>query len=160
MKMFFFCFLVRKGSPKKHLSHFVQGENMCSHHTLSFPCSLLSVVLDTMTRLQFFIAILFIVIKKSQSCVVQDGGSGDNTYTYVCPDYGYKIKIGTNNPEMTVDCYECGTEYECVRSGESNPIFANGKVLEKSVSNVTIACLLYTSPSPRDRQKSRMPSSA
>ena len=24
----------------------------------------------------------------------------------------------------------------------------------------TIACLLYTSPSPRDRQKSRMPSSA
>ena len=28
-----------------------------------------------------------------------------------------------------------------------------------SVANVTI-CLLYTSPSPRDRQKSRMPSSA
>ena len=25
---------------------------------------------------------------------------------------------------------------------------------------VTLACLLYTSPSPRDRQKSRMPSSA
>ena len=24
----------------------------------------------------------------------------------------------------------------------------------------TLACLLYTSPSPRDRQKSRMPSSA
>ena len=26
--------------------------------------------------------------------------------------------------------------------------------------NITISCLLYTSPSPRDRQKSRMPSSA
>ena len=26
--------------------------------------------------------------------------------------------------------------------------------------NVSISCLLYTSPSPRDRQKSRMPSSA
>ena len=25
---------------------------------------------------------------------------------------------------------------------------------------ITISCLLYTSPSPRDRQKSRMPSSA
>ena len=25
---------------------------------------------------------------------------------------------------------------------------------------ITIPCLLYTSPSPRDRQKSRMPSSA
>ena len=31
--------------------------------------------------------------------------------------------------------------------------------LQNSVDK-TIACLLYTSPSPRDRQKSRMPSSA
>ena len=29
-----------------------------------------------------------------------------------------------------------------------------------SMSYTTLACLLYTSPSPRDRQKSRMPSSA
>ena len=29
-----------------------------------------------------------------------------------------------------------------------------------TVASVVIACLLYTSPSPRDRQKSRMPSSA
>ena len=29
-----------------------------------------------------------------------------------------------------------------------------------TVSSVTYTCLLYTSPSPRDRQKSRMPSSA
>ena len=27
-------------------------------------------------------------------------------------------------------------------------------------NNITTTCLLYTSPSPRDRQKSRMPSSA
>ena len=31
--------------------------------------------------------------------------------------------------------------------------------IEKAINNLT-ACLLYTSPSPRDRQKSRMPSSA
>ena len=30
----------------------------------------------------------------------------------------------------------------------------------KSVDGLYFACLLYTSPSPRDRQKSRMPSSA
>ena len=30
----------------------------------------------------------------------------------------------------------------------------------KSVEKDGYACLLYTSPSPRDRQKSRMPSSA
>ena len=33
-------------------------------------------------------------------------------------------------------------------------------VLEYVPSAVFPACLLYTSPSPRDRQKSRMPSSA
>ena len=31
---------------------------------------------------------------------------------------------------------------------------------DEFMSSVNIACLLYTSPSPRDRQKSRMPSSA
>ena len=30
----------------------------------------------------------------------------------------------------------------------------------KTLELTTVACLLYTSPSPRDRQKSRMPSSA
>ena len=34
------------------------------------------------------------------------------------------------------------------------------KLLHSSHSGITKTCLLYTSPSPRDRQKSRMPSSA
>ena len=33
-------------------------------------------------------------------------------------------------------------------------------ILEKKFGAPTVTCLLYTSPSPRDRQKSRMPSSA
>ena len=33
-------------------------------------------------------------------------------------------------------------------------------VSEAFTNSVRYACLLYTSPSPRDRQKSRMPSSA
>ena len=36
---------------------------------------------------------------------------------------------------------------------------ASGVVLQHMVDQGTV-CLLYTSPSPRDRQKSRMPSSA
>ena len=32
--------------------------------------------------------------------------------------------------------------------------------VHESLLRETITCLLYTSPSPRDRQKSRMPSSA
>ena len=34
-----------------------------------------------------------------------------------------------------------------------------GVIIDRTVGYV-YACLLYTSPSPRDRQKSRMPSSA
>ena len=33
-------------------------------------------------------------------------------------------------------------------------------IVDGDVSAEVISCLLYTSPSPRDRQKSRMPSSA
>ena len=33
-------------------------------------------------------------------------------------------------------------------------------VIEFELDGTIITCLLYTSPSPRDRQKSRMPSSA
>ena len=40
-----------------------------------------------------------------------------------------------------------------LKNGELTPVVSTGV-------NVVQACLLYTSPSPRDRQKSRMPSSA
>ena len=43
------------------------------------------------------------------------------------------------------------TEKDTVDSNEEKPFFAQG---------IFSYCLLYTSPSPRDRQKSRMPSSA
>ena len=35
-----------------------------------------------------------------------------------------------------------------------------GATSEETIQSIVDACLLYTSPSPRDRQKSRMPSSA
>ena len=38
--------------------------------------------------------------------------------------------------------------------------WVDGELDEPRASVVGNACLLYTSPSPRDRQKSRMPSSA
>ena len=36
----------------------------------------------------------------------------------------------------------------------------NGNVWEPNASGTITGCLLYTSPSPRDRTRSRMPSSA
>ena len=43
------------------------------------------------------------------------------------------------------------------KNGDQKTILAKGNFQPKPNG---IACLLYTSPSPRDRQKSRMPSSA
>ena len=42
----------------------------------------------------------------------------------------------------------------------SGPFVVASEVLGKELVLKVRACLLYTSPSPRDRQKSRMPSSA
>ena len=54
---------------------------------------------------------------------------------------------------------------EAHRAGYDDAIFLtqDGQVSEASAANIFLVrkgCLLYTSPSPRDRQKSRMPSSA
>ena len=62
------------------------------------------------------------------------------------------------------NCMECLTNCEILQKetkGAFNPTV--GKIFEhwknKTVSHINI-CLLYTSPSPRDRTRSRMPSSA
>ena len=39
-------------------------------------------------------------------------------------------------------------------------VYVNQNQLPRVLDGLGISCLLYTSPSPRDRQKSRMPSSA
>ena len=48
--------------------------------------------------------------------------------------------------------------YEEARTAESKA--AEQKAADRAAEQTKQFCLLYTSPSPRDRQKSRMPSSA
>ena len=49
-------------------------------------------------------------------------------------------------------------------SGDYNPLHINEEHCKKTIFGTRIAhgplCLLYTSPSPRDKRQSRMPSSA
>ena len=45
--------------------------------------------------------------------------------------------------------------FELIEKGENLPVDIKGEIIY-----YVGPCLLYTSPSPRDRQKSRMPSSA
>ena len=48
-----------------------------------------------------------------------------------------------------------GGEFGVERTFDDNTYFQSGFVI-----SVNISCLLYTSPSPRDKRQSRMPSSA
>ena len=67
--------------------------------------------------------------------------------------YGQTLSKATSSPTVTIDEADSVVE-RIVGQGNLQP--ANGTV------NIMAppGCLLYTSPSPRDRQKSRMPSSA
>ena len=56
---------------------------------------------------------------------------------------GYSVTLVDKNPEVGYG----STSNSCA-------------VVRFSYSSLATTCLLYTSPSPRDRQKSRMPSSA
>ena len=55
--------------------------------------------------------------------------------------------------ESLIDCFE---ELEVTLGVVTETWLADGDSLDRDIQD----CLLYTSPSPRDRQKSRMPSSA
>ena len=54
------------------------------------------------------------------------------------------------DPEL---CTECVGHYETTQCVEVCPV-------DCIIGNPNIICLLYTSPSPRDKRQSRMPSSA
>ena len=60
---------------------------------------------------------------------------------------------------MEVSVYDINNNLLPHKSGNNVAYIKTGDI-KNYMYNVTNACLLYTSPSPRDRQKSRMPSSA
>ena len=57
---------------------------------------------------------------------------------------------GSNDLEATIERLEF----------RNAKLHQHNEKIEKEIMELRNTCLLYTSPSPRDRQKSRMPSSA
>ena len=72
------------------------------------------------------------------------GGFGEQGLTTV--PHGYRINVYLRVEHNAI----------FVKNGAAPPILSE----LISANAWLVACLLYTSPSPRDRQKSRMPSSA
>ena len=79
--------------------------------------------------------------------------------TWKCPVCGYE------NADDSLFCIKCGTK-KPEQQAEQAPVpsVENQASGQQSVEQQPAAeqqlCLLYTSPSPRDRTRSRMPSSA
>ena len=81
--------------------------------------------------------------------------------------YNTSATLSSTNTANQVAVTTSGAAWELVdkadQTTEDGVVFADARYhtsTEKNANNSTQACLLYTSPSPRDRQKSRMPSSA
>ena len=80
-------------------------------------------------------------------------------------DDNWKAHYKTTGPEIWRDTDHKITHFVSAM-GTTGTIMGTSTFLKEKNANIQIVgaqptdCLLYTSPSPRDRQKSRMPSSA
>ena len=62
-----------------------------------------------------------------------------------------------------IDQVGSGADIDITQDGSGNKIGANANddtKMKVDGDDIAISCLLYTSPSPRDKRQSRMPSSA
>ena len=62
--------------------------------------------------------------------------------------------------DLTVKIFADGADRESMLASYANPLVSGFTTNPTLMRQAGVTCLLYTSPSPRDRQKSRMPSSA
>src|SRR5674476_220548 len=79
------------------------------------------------------------------------------------------IRLNLGDPDLATPPEIVEAAYASMKAGKTKYSSSYGELkLRQKIAevhgvqaeNVVITCLLYTSPSPRDRQKSRMPSSA
>ena len=90
----------------------------------------------------------------------------DSTLEYLYQLHNRGIKLGLENIHKIL--HECNNPHDKFKSihlagtnGKGSTASIIAKILQNAGQKVGLyTCLLYTSPSPRDRQKSRMPSSA
>ena len=103
------------------------------------------------------------VLAGKQHCVLGYGSTDYETFQN-CPRLTDKLMGALGSKRMLarveVDENETLAGDEAVAKWAKDVVAAFGKTCKSDVCDWTVPCLLYTSSSPRDRQKSRMPSSA
>ena len=82
------------------------------------------------------------------------------THSLAFPRSVYLISFPTLFVTMVAWRYLTIALERLISKKEEIIIVGRGENTAKLIKNIVSTCLLYTSPSPRDRQKSRMPSSA
>ena len=82
------------------------------------------------------------------------GGSGDASTD------AYASEVATSAQTATTKANEASASAAAAATSATNAAGSEASVSADATTASNAACLLYTSPSPRDRQKSRMPSSA
>ena len=75
----------------------------------------------------------------------------------ICKQRGAAVMLITHDMGVIAETCDRVAVMYAGRVAEVGPVH---EVINQSAHPYTMGCLLYTSPSPRDRQKSRMPSSA
>ena len=83
-------------------------------------------------------------------------GAADLIEAYAKPLSGEALKLVTGLTNMSYQ--EMDRVSQGMIDGCAN--YAGDKAIEENCHDCTRSCLLYTSPSPRDKRQSRMPSSA
>ena len=115
------------------------------------------------------IVVFMVWIGGLAGCSDSTGSSKENTTTIV--GFWFACEFGSSSDCMILDDdgYQFTTDGEIYDIEEvtqgSEPECGGSPCFRADQRSITvyrqlIGCLLYTSPSPRDRQKSRMPSSA
>ena len=122
--------------------------------------------LDKILKKAFLITFACLVLSacattKKTGQMQGDVYTGTDTVEYLASGVADRVFFATNESVLTTASRETLRKQAAwLRKNSDITIVLEGHADERGTREYNLACLLYTSPSPRDMRRSRMPSSA